>query len=68
MQTNSNSTDNIAVSYNSIRYIKRTTKTIDKYDEFNKYLGREVIVEDVEDIQLPANTLLAQPAPTLLKS
>jgi hypothetical protein len=34
-----------------IKNMKRITKTVDKYDSDGKLIGREVIVEEYEDIQ-----------------
>jgi hypothetical protein len=35
------------------KIIKRITRTIDKYDENNKYIGREIITEEIEDVERP---------------
>ena len=38
------------------RNVKKITRTIDKYDAEGKYIGREVITEEIEDIQVPTIT------------
>lgn len=36
--------------------IKRITRTVEKYSPSGEYLGREIITEDVEDIEVPDYT------------
>jgi len=31
--------------------VKRVTKTIEKYDENGKFIGREIITEEYEDVE-----------------
>jgi len=36
--------------------IKRVTRTIEKWDARGEYLGKEVIIEDAEDVEIPDYT------------
>ena len=33
--------------------VKRITRTIEKWDASGQYLGKEVITEDIEDVEVP---------------
>ena len=39
--------------WNQIKRIKRITKTVEKFDKNGKYMGKEVITEDHEDVEVP---------------
>ena len=58
--------ENCNVTYpgwNPQKMIRRVTKTIDKYDCEGRYLGREVITEETEDVYVQDWNQPIQPIP-----
>lgn len=43
------------------KMVKRITRTIQKYGPYGEYLGKEIITEDQEDVEVPDYNYPAQP-------
>lgn len=43
------------------KMVKRTTRTVEKYGPEGEYLGKEIITEDTEDVEVPDYNYPAQP-------